>query len=51
MAASKNVKVGPFAKPPPLTEPAHPAVKAPGTQGALPPGSPKRPPVTGKGRI
>jgi hypothetical protein len=49
MAASKNIKVGPFAKPPPATEPAH--AKVPGTSAAFPPASPKRPPVTGKGRI
>jgi hypothetical protein len=49
MAASKNIKIGPQAKPPPPTQPAH--VRVPGTSGAFPPASPKRPPITGTGRI
>lgn len=49
MAPSKNVQVGPQAPTPPATQPAH--VKVPGTQGAYPPASPQRPPITGKGRI
>jgi hypothetical protein len=49
MSASKNIKVGPQARPPAATKPA--AAKQPGTSAAFPPGSPKRPPNTGKGRI
>jgi hypothetical protein len=49
MAASKNVQVGPQARPPARTQPAH--AKRPGTASVFPAGSPKKPPVTGKGRI
>jgi hypothetical protein len=49
MAPKQTVKVGPFARPPAATKPA--AAKQPGTSAAFPPGSPKKPPVTAKGRI
>jgi hypothetical protein len=49
MAPKKTIKVGPFARPPKSTEPA--TIKRPGTQGALPPASPKRAPITGKGQL
>jgi hypothetical protein len=50
MAPKKTIKVGPQAPRPPANQDPF-AVKKPGTASALPPGSPKRPPITGKGRI